>query len=162
TFVASVEHGGRSARFVLQALNTRVFRDAEAVMVNLQRVTDHQRQALVRAHVADVERRVLRPLRAASGSPWAGGGGERVWRGFRFIEGTVAHERPASAAQAREAARAFGRFAAVLGDLPPPPLRVTIPGFHDLAARRAALEAAASADPVGRTAGLAREIDAAR
>jgi Ser/Thr protein kinase RdoA (MazF antagonist) len=105
---------------------------------------------------------VLRVLRARDGRPWHVDDEGRVWRGFPFLEGTVSHERPAHAGQALEAARAFGRFAAGLADLPPPRLRTTIPGFHDLAGRRAALEAAAAADPLGRAGALARELDAAR
>lgn len=162
TFVASCERSGRVTRYVLQHLNTSVFGDAEAVMENLLRVTEHQRRALERSGAPDAERRVLRVLRARDGRPWHVDDEGRVWRGFPFLEGTVSHERPAHAGQALEAARAFGRFAAGLADLPPPRLRTTIPGFHDLAGRRAALEAAASADRLGRAGALARELDAAR
>ena len=133
TFVASCERSGRVSRYVLQCLNTHVFRDAEAVMENLLRVTEHQRRALERAGTPDVDRRVLRVLRARDGRPWHVDEESRVWRGFPFVERTVSHERPADAGQALEAARAFGRFAAGLADLPPPRLRTTIEGFHDLA-----------------------------
>jgi len=162
TFVASCESAGRVRRYVLQCLNTHVFRDAEAVMENLLRVTEHQRRGLLRAGVADPERRVLRVLRARDGRPWHVDEEGRFWRGFPFLERTVSHERPAHAGQALEAARAFGRFAASLADLPPPRLRTTIAGFHDLAARSAAFEAAAAQDPRGRARGLGREIEAAR
>jgi Ser/Thr protein kinase RdoA (MazF antagonist) len=162
TFVATCERRAGTSRFVLQCLNTHVFREPEAVMENLLRVTRHQRAALERAGAPDAERRSLRVLLARDGRPWHVDGEARFWRGFPFIEGTVSHERPAHGAQAREAARAFGRFAASLRDLPAPPLRVTIPGFHDLAARRAALDDAVAADPRQRAAGLGREIDAAR
>jgi Ser/Thr protein kinase RdoA (MazF antagonist) len=161
TFVASCERGGATARFVLQCLNTRVFRDAEAVMENLLRVTEHQRRALERAGAHDLDRRVLRVLRARDGRPWHVDEDGRFWRGFPFVERTVSHERPANARQAGEAARAFGRFAACLRDLPAPPLRVTIAGFHDLDGRVAALDAAVRNDPHGRARGLAREVDAA-
>jgi hypothetical protein len=162
TFVARCESGGAVARYVLQQVNTNVFRDVEAVMENLLRVTEHQRRGLERARTPEPERRVLRVLRARDGRPWHVDAEGRFWRGFPFIERTVSHERPAGAAQALEAARAFGRFGAALRDLPPPPLRTTIPGFHDLAARRAALDAAAKRDVVGRAAGVARELDASR
>lgn len=162
TFLVTLEGRGGASRYIVQRVNTHVFRDPEAVMENLLRVTEHQQRQLERAGVADRERRALRVLRARDGRPWHVDEAERFWRGFPFVEGTVSHERPAHAAQALEAARAFGRFAAGLRELPPPPLRVTIPGFHDLAERRAALDAAASADPAGRARALSREIDAAR
>jgi hypothetical protein len=162
TFVARCESGGAVARYVLQRVNTNVFRDAEAVMENLLRVTDHQRRKLERAGAPDADRRVLRVLRARDGRPWHVDAAGRFWRGFPFIERTVSHERPANAAQALEAARAFGRFGAALRDLPPPPLRTTIPGFHDLAGRRRALDAAVAKDAAGRAGALARDVDAAR
>jgi aminoglycoside phosphotransferase (APT) family kinase protein len=162
TFVASCESRGDTSRYVLQCLNAHVFREPEAVMENLLRVTRHQRAVLAREGAPQPERRVLRVLLARDGRPWHVDAEGRFWRGFPFVEGTVTHERPAHPAQAREAARAFGRFAASLRDLPNPPLRVTIPGFHDLAARRAALEQAVAADPHRRAGSLGREIDDAR
>jgi hypothetical protein len=162
TFVLRCESAGAAARYVLQCVNTTVFRDAEGVMENLLRVTEHQRRRLEREGVPDPERRVLRVLRARDGRPWHVDVAGRFWRGFPFIENTVSHERPANAAQALEAARAFGRFGAALRDLPPPALRTTIPGFHDLAGRRRALDDAAARDAAGRAASVAREIDAAR
>jgi Ser/Thr protein kinase RdoA (MazF antagonist) len=162
TFVVSCEGAGRVSRYVLQCLNAHVFRDAEAVMENMLRVTEHQRRALERVGTPDVERRVLRVLRARDGRPLHLDEEGRTWRCFPFLERTVSHERPAHAGQALEAARAFGRFAAYLADLPPPRLRTTIEGFHDLAGRRAALEAAASEDPLGRARGLGLELEAAR
>jgi aminoglycoside phosphotransferase (APT) family kinase protein len=162
TFVATLEARRRPARYVLQRLNTGVFRDPEAVMENVVRVTEHQQRALEAAGVPDRERRSLRVLRGRDGRPFHLDEAGRFWRAFPFVEGTVSHERPAHPGQAREAGRAFGRFAAMLRDLPPPALRVTIPGFHDLGGRRAALEAADREDPVGRARALRRELDASR
>jgi hypothetical protein len=162
TFVARCEGRSGVSRYVLQCVNTHVFRDAEGVMENLLRVTEHQRRALERAGVPDRERRVLRVLRARDGRPWHVDDAGRFWRAFPFLERTVSHERPAHAGQALAAARAFGGFAASLRDLPPPPLRTTIPGFHDLAGRRAALEHAVREDAQGRAADLKREIEGAR
>lgn len=161
TFVASLERGGASARYVLQRLNTNVFRDPAAVMENLLRVTEHQRRALERAGAADADRRALRVVRARDGRPWFEDEAGLCWRCLPFLEHTVSHERPAHPGQALAAARAFGGFAASLRDLPPPPLRVTLPHFHDLAARRAAFEAAVLEDAAGRARAVAREIDAA-
>ena len=62
--------------------------------------------------------------------------------------------------EARETARAFGRFLAHLGDLPGPPLHETILAFHDTPGRLAALERAVAADRVGRVAACRPEVDA--
>jgi Ser/Thr protein kinase RdoA (MazF antagonist) len=64
--------------------------------------------------------------------------------------------------QARRAARAFGGFAASLGDLAPDALHLTIPGFHDFEARVRALEHAVEADPAGRARAASDDIESAR
>ena len=131
-------------------------------MENLLRVTEHQRRALERAGVADASGACCACCAPATGGPgtWTRRAGSGA--ASRSSSARSPTSGPASAAQALEAARAFGRFAASLADLPPPPLRTTIPGFHDLALRRAALEAAVREDAHGRARGLAREIDGAR
>lgn len=162
TFVASVETPAGPRRYVLQRINTHVFRDPGAVMDNLLRVTGHQRRALEREGAPDADRRALRVVPTRDGRAFQADEAGRPWRCFPFVEGTVSHERPAHAGQARAAALAFGRFARVLADLPPPPLHVTIPGFHDLAGRADALEASVRRDAAGRAGSVAREIDATR
>ena len=62
------------------------------------------------------------------------GAGE-TWRLVPWVEGTRATERASTEAEARETARAFGRFLAHLQDLPPPPLHETILAFHDTPSR---------------------------
>ena len=162
TFVATWEVPGGSRRAVVQCINTHVFRDPSAVMDNTLRVTQHQRRALARAAAPDAERRALRVVPTRDGRAFQLDDNGRPWRCFTFVEGTVSHERPADSRQALEAARAFGGFVACLADLSAPALHVTIPGFHDLAGRGAALEAALARDAVGRAAGVAREVDATR
>ena len=66
------------------------------------------------------------------------------------------------APSAESAGELLGRFHARVADLDPSSLTVTLPGFHDLRRRRAQLEAAVAADPLGRAAAAAEEIGAAR
>jgi Phosphotransferase enzyme family len=85
----------------------------------------------------------------------------RWWRAFPFIEGTHAVDTPESPHQAERAARAFGGFVADLADLEPSVLTETIPRFHDLRSRCAALEDAEHSDPVGRAREVSAELAAA-
>jgi hypothetical protein len=146
--------GGR--RYVLQRLNARVFRDLDAVMENVVRVSTHLDRVLARPGAPP-----LRPLRVVptrSGESWLrepGGG----WRAYEYVEGSRTLERAERPEQAYEAARAFGAFAALLADLPAPPLRETIPGFHDTAARVRALRSAAERDAVGRLSDVRPELE---
>jgi aminoglycoside phosphotransferase (APT) family kinase protein len=153
---------GESERFVAQRINDAVFRDPEGLARNLARVSDHLGRALRARGIADADRRHLHPIASPAGHTLHRVGDGGWWRAFAYLEDTVAIDTPRSPAQAREAARAFGLFVADLADLDPGCLVETIPAFHDLAGRCAALERAFAGDAAGRASRVAAERDAAR
>jgi hypothetical protein len=161
TYLLRFDDSAQSARYILQRINTQVFRDPEALMDNLSRICSHLRQSLERERVRDRERRHLRLVGTREGrTHWVGPDADH-WRCFHFQEGTRSLDQVETEHQAYETARAFGSFAARLADLEGPPLSVTIPDFHDLELRYAALEAAIRSDSQGRAISLAAEIDRA-
>jgi Ser/Thr protein kinase RdoA (MazF antagonist) len=162
TFVATYAQSGVAYRYVHQRLNTGVFREPERLMRNVERVTDHLCAKLAARGVPDAERRHLTLLRARDGRTFHVDAEGGYWRTTRFVEGARSVDSVETPAQAYEAARAFGSFAEMLADLGPPRLADTIPDFHDLAKRFAALEEVARTDPCGRLAGVSAEFDAAR
>jgi hypothetical protein len=139
---------------VLQRLNEHVFPDLDAVMNNIAAVTAHLRRRERDA------RRTLELLKSAAGERLVRDGAGDAWRAFRHVAGTRSYDVVADETLAREAARAFGGFAAALSDLDPASLAVPIPGFHDLAGRLEQLREAARADEVGRLGGVRTERDA--
>jgi Ser/Thr protein kinase RdoA (MazF antagonist) len=151
--------GGRR-RYFLQQINRHVFHRPEQVMENMLRVTRHVAARLAREGVPDVERRVLSLVPALDGSSRHVDEAGETWRLVPWVEGTRSTERAATEAEARETARAFGRFLAQLQDLPGPPLHETITAFHDTPARLAAFERAVAADRVSRAPTCHAEIDA--
>jgi Ser/Thr protein kinase RdoA (MazF antagonist) len=150
---------GAARRYVFQKINRHVFRDASALMDNVRRVT---------AHLAARHPRALALVPTHTGEAAHRDAAGEWWRCYDFIEGAHTLDCATDAAQAREAARAFGAFQADLADLPGPRLHETIPHFHDTRRRFAALQAALAADAHGRAAtarpeiafALAREADA--
>jgi aminoglycoside phosphotransferase (APT) family kinase protein len=162
TFAATYEQDGAEVRYVHQHLNTRIFTDPEALMENVVRVTAHVRAKLRALGRADCERRCLTLIAARDGRPfWVDAEGG-YWRTYRYLEGARTHETVERSEQAYQAARSFGEFALLLADLGPPPLSVTIPDFHHLGRRFAALEEAVRADPCGRAVFVREEIGSAR
>ncbi len=153
---------GIGEHFVVQRINASVFRDPDALAANIVRVTSHVRAALRARGVLDVARRCLDPVVSPAGHALHRAADGGFWRAFPFIEGTHAVDNPESPEQAAAAARAFGGFVAELADLDPAQLAETIPRFHDLADRAAALESAAARDELGRAADVAPELGAAR
>lgn len=134
----------------LQRINPAVFPDAEAITENLLRVTGHIAAKLQRAGSADWRRRVLTPIVSHDGRYFVRDQDNAAWRMFEFITDTRVHLQVRTPQQAEQAGEAFGRFQRQIADLPPPPLKEVLPGFHDTPARLAALDFAvtdAARDP---------------
>jgi Ser/Thr protein kinase RdoA (MazF antagonist) len=160
TFLAAFEDGGETSRFVVQRINSSVFKSPSAVMENVQRVLAHLSAKL--SGVPDAKRRALTLIPARDGMPFHRDEEGEYWRCYLYISGGRTFDTAQSPRQAYEAARAFGGFQALLADLPAPRLRDTIPDFHNTPKRLEALEAAAVSDRAGRLSRAAAEVDFAR
>jgi hypothetical protein len=160
TFAATYEHGARSGRrrYIHQRINRQVFRDPDALMENIGRVTRHVRRKLAAAGADDLDRRALTLVPTRDGADWLVDADGEYWRTYLFIEKATTYDVVETVAQAREVARAFGRFQRQLSDLGPPSLAATIPGFHDTPARLEAFRDAVASDAFGRVARAADEI----
>jgi hypothetical protein len=157
SFCATFQNGHGPRRYLLQHINTSIFRDPSALMRNIERVTAHL--AAKSADHPDRQRRVLSLVSSNDGGALHQDRDGQYWRMYHFIDGASTISQVRSPRQAYEAARAFGQFQAQLADLPTPPLAETIPNFHHTPSRFAALEQAIAANPLGRVAGAAHEID---
>jgi Ser/Thr protein kinase RdoA (MazF antagonist) len=159
TYLLRFEDSARSTRYILQRINTRVFRDPVALMDNLARICSSQRRELEREHTNEVERRHLRLVATTENrTHWVDPEGGH-WRCFHFQEGTRSLDRVETEHQAHEAARAFGCFAARLTRFEGPRLAITIPDFHNLEHRYAELKAAVRRDSHSRAKPVEVEID---
>ncbi len=159
TFEVRVNQAGTPVRYILQRINHAIFTRPHLVMENIQRVTTHIADKLHAAHATDVYRRVLTLVPCRDGRPWHQDASGNHWRAYLYVEGAEAHSHINSTSLAEEAAKAFGHFQFLLSDLPLPRLADTIPEFHHTRSRYDALMRAAEADPVGRRASLAAELD---
>lgn len=149
---------GQMKRFILQRLNGRVFPDIPGLMENIARVTEHLHRKLALQDGKDLERRALRLIPTRDGQPyfcdWEGG----FWRAYIFIEGAHTYDLITSPQPAYEASKAFGSFARSISDIMGPPLRETIPGFHDTGKRLSAFLNSTVADSMNRAASARPEI----
>jgi hypothetical protein len=161
TFAAPVA-GPDARELVIQQLNTEVFRDPDALMQNLVRITQHLRRSARASGDIDVARHVLEVVETAEREPLFRDADGGVWRAFPRIAGGTEIGTSRDPKRLRSAASAFARYARDLGDLPGPPLHETLPNFHDFAARRRAFDAAVARDAQRRAGDAQAEIDALR
>jgi Ser/Thr protein kinase RdoA (MazF antagonist) len=159
TYSATYDQGGMRVRYIHQKINKNVFRNPEAVMKNVMRVTTHIRHKLEARRVRDLTRRALIVIPTRDGRSFYRNGGSEFWRTFVFIEGVETFEAVQSPEQAFQAGRAFGEFQNFLVDLPGGRLFETIPGFHHTRQRFAALQQAVEKDHYNRARHAQAEIN---
>ncbi len=158
SFALSVERGGGRARYLLQRLNTHVFRDPDALCENVARVGAHLRARLAERGVQALERRVLRLVPTHAGGFVHHADDGSAWRAYDFVEGARA-ARTLSPGRAQHVATAFAEFQRLLADYDGPRLHETLPGFHDTPRRCAAFREALALDLHGRAASARAEIE---
>ena len=144
-------------RYVLQRLNTHIFKDPEGVMRNIVTVTAHL-SAKIRARGGDPLRETLNVVRNRAGGSFAVAADGGFWRVTRFIEGTVSYDVVEDPALMYESGRAFGVFQKDLRDLDAGTLCEVLPDFHNTPLRFEQFTAALEADCRGRAKDCGPEI----
>ncbi len=134
--------------YVLQRINQSIFQDVDLLQHNIDCVTRHIRGKLEAAGEADINRKVLRflPETRTGKSYWTDG--NEWWRVSVFIRDALTFE-AVTPEYAGYAGVAFGRFEAMLADLPDK-LGEPIPDFHNMELRARQLRDAVAADAAGR------------
>lgn len=141
---------GREKSFLVQNLNTYVFKHPVQVMDNIDKVTEHIRAkhpgqlALHFHHTKDRKTYIE--------------SGDDFWRMTNFIP-SVTYNVVEDLNIVRNAGRAFGSFQVDLSDFDSQALFETIPNFHNTVKRFEALEATVAADPCGKVEEVRVELD---
>ena len=154
TYVITMK-GGK--RYILQILNTDIFKDPVGVMNNIIAVTNHIREGLVQAG-EDAERGTLRVIYTADGQNGYADGEGRFWRAYDFVEGTVCRLTMDSAETFTRVGEAFGDFQRRLADFDASVLIESIPNFHNTKNRYANFLAALEKNTSGRAHLVEEEI----
>lgn len=149
---------GSEQRYIFQAINRNVFKDPHAVMTNVERVTHHiNDKVLRRKH--DLGGQTLNLFPARVGGVWVEDEKGTVWRCYNHIEGCVTYDIVENTRQAFQAAHAFGAFQDLVSDLDASLIVETIPDFHNTRKRYDRLMEVIAADPCGRVAGVKEECE---
>lgn len=120
-----------AAPFILQRINTHVFRYPELVMLNMCAFTEHVQARLEREASSSTRPwRVPQILYTAQGENHYLADDGTFWRALSFISGAQTHDRIKDADHAQEVGYALGRFQSLISDLPIERLRDTLEGFH--------------------------------
>jgi hypothetical protein len=159
TYCATFDQAGTRLRYILQRINTNVFKNPVALMDNIGRVTCHALGRLFAENSPDAHRRTLTCIPSIEGRPYAVDSKGNYWRVYPFIERARGYDEIESNEQAFQAAKAFGSFQKLTADLGGARLHETIPDFHNTPKRLEALQAAIQLDPQDRASGVKSQIE---
>lgn len=125
---------GTTARYLLQRINTVVFKMPVELMENVMGVTAHLRKK-IEAYGGDPERETLTVFPAKDGKNhyMAEDGG--CWRMYNFVGDTFSINELTNTDDFKNAAISFGNFQKLLADYPIETLHETIPNFHNTPSR---------------------------
>lgn len=148
---------GSLKEYVLQRINTYVFKKPDEVMSNVQKVTAHLKKT-IEDRGGDASRRALHLIETVDGGCMVKDG-ENFWRAYDFITDAVAYDRVEKPEHFHEAGRAFGEFQNALASFPAAELYDTIPDFHNTKKRFFTFVQAVAEDKAGRVKELEEEVD---
>ena len=155
--IRTQDEAGHPTEYILQRINTSIFRDPLAVMRNIRAVTEHVARR-IRARGGDALRQTLTVVSARDGAPCYFDADGSCWRADLMITDSVSHDTADSPAMLESAARTFGEFFMDLDDFPADQLAETIPLFHNTPNRLRQFEEAVARDAAGRAQDVAKEI----
>ncbi len=135
-------------RYIMQRMNTVIFKDPRALMNNICAVTEY---------LASLGIETLTVIHTADGDSFVEG--EKCYRVYDFIENTVAYQTVTDAEVFKSSGKAFGEFQNYLAKFDASVLTETIENFHNTPDRFKKFKAALDADAFGRAKDCKEEID---
>ncbi len=144
-------------KYILQKINTAIFKNTQGLMENIVNVTDYLREKIINAG-GDPKRETLTLVRTKNNSSYYADEDGNNWRIYLFIENARTFDRVENEEIFYQSAVAFGRFQALLADYPAKTLNETIPDFHNTPKRYLDFEKAVEEDILNRAHEVEKEI----
>lgn len=139
TFLVETDAG---KKYIMQQINTHVFKNPAELMENVIAVTEHIRKKV------DPAEQALHFFKTKDGNYYCGDQDGQCWRCCEFVEGFCL-DLPETDRDFYESALAFGRFQQQLADFPADTLHETLPNFHNTPDRYRLLKEAVRSDVCG-------------
>ncbi len=148
----------QSNEFILQRINTNIFKKPCELMENIENVTQFIRKKIVQSG-GNPNRETLTVIKTTDGKSCYKYDDKNYFRMYRFITDTVTIENEKTNKILFNAGRGFGHFQNLLDDFPVEKLHETIVDFHNTPKRIEALKKAIANDAAGRAESVKAEIE---
>ncbi len=154
TYFVDLEDGDK---YVLQNINTGIFKDPDILMNNIVGVTSHIRKKL-ESEGKDPFRGTLKFFCSVDGLYYYKDEDGRCWRLYKYVDNVDCYQSADSTELLERVGNAFGHFQMQLADYDAGKLRETIPNFHNTSSRLNDFKIALEKDAAGRAAAIADDV----
>ena len=158
TYLVKYFRHGELKNYILQRVNTYVFRDPVGVMNNISSVTEFIR-AKIKQKQTTAKRNVLHYSQTGEGLFYTYMPDGGFWRCCRYIDDSVCFEHTDNLRVIEESGIAFGEFQMYLSDYPVEKLSIAIPHFHNTIMRYETFRKSVEKDEKARVARVQDVID---
>lgn len=158
TYKLTFSDGNQDFRYILQMINTEVFKNPDELMSNIMNVTSFLRNKIA-LDGGNPNRETLTFLYTKENAPYYRDDEGHCWRAYIYIGSCYTCNSVDSPIKAERSGKAFGRFQGLLSDYPIDNLFETIPDFHNTPVRYEAFKKAIEADAMGRLESVKAEVE---
>lgn len=153
TIKVDVKNAKGISSYVAQKINAYVFKEPVKVMANIKTVSDYLKEKGIKE-----ECDIRQYINAKDGNNYIVDDGY-YWRVCEYIPNSVSYDTVESIDILKNAGYAFGRFQAMLADVPMDKLYETIPNFHNTRVRLDNLFESYEKNEAGRAALVEKEME---
>lgn len=156
TNLVSFSENGEVKKYLVQGINTHVFRNPDNLMSNIVSVTQYLKNKIAEAG-GNPDRETLTFLQAKDGRYYYYYN-DKCWRVYAYVDNAYTVNLIENGKVFENAGRSFGMFQRHLSDYPMKELHETIKDFHNTPKRVQNLKNSVEADVKGRSASVEAEI----
>lgn len=158
TYVAVYNEGGRRVRYIVQRINTNLFKNVDGLMNNIKLVTEFNRAEIMKRG-GDPDRESLTLVPTKNGGTYFRTEEGDCYRVYVFIENAKGYDVVEKPEHFYESAVAFGKFAMLLDRFDSSKLFEVLPDFHNTVKRFDNFRRSLEADKFNRAKDVKKEIE---
>jgi Ser/Thr protein kinase RdoA (MazF antagonist) len=149
---------GNIHRYIMQKINTLIFKTPVKLMENVENVTEHLKKKICEAG-GNIERETLNLVKTIDGKGFFKSEEGQYWRSYIFIEGAKTYQVVENLNHFYNSGKALGKFQQLLSDFPADKLHETIPNFHNTEKRFEDFMGAVNRNTAGRLDEVTAEVE---
>ena len=158
TYVAVYNEGDRRVRYIVQRINTNLFKNVDGLMNNIKLVTEFNRAEIMKRG-GDPDRESLTLVPTKNGGTYFRTEEGDCYRVYVFIENAKGYDVVEKPEHFYESAVAFGKFAMLLDRFDSSKLFEVLPDFHNTVKRFNNFKKSLEADKFNRAKDVKKEIE---